>query len=123
MPDGNGFDLSRRILEEFPETLVCICTLHDEPVFRDVAADSGATWFIAKQGDFWSDTQCVVRSAFNGRCGGLGEQRPDCPAVSQAKKVITTADRQAAAATALQQGALNPLMVGLAGSRGGGRQW
>ena len=70
MPDGNGFDLARRILEELPETLVCICTLHDEPVFRDVAADSGATWFIAKQGDFWNDAECVVRSAFDGRCGG-----------------------------------------------------
>ena len=70
MPDGNGFDLSRRILEELPDTLVCICTLHDEPVFRQVAAESGAAWFIAKQGDFWSDAECVVRSAFDGRCGG-----------------------------------------------------
>ena len=78
MPDGNGFDLSRRILKEFPETLVCICTLHDEPVFRDVAADSGATWFIAKQGDFWNDAECVVRSAFDGI--GSGAQR--CEGVS-----------------------------------------
>ncbi len=80
MPDGNGFELSRRICRELPETVVCICTLHDEPEFRQAAADSGAAWFIAKQGDFWDDAGRVVRSVFGGGGGGLGEQVHDCPA-------------------------------------------
>ncbi len=61
---------------------MCICTLHDEPEFRQAARDSGAAWFIAKQGDFWNDTECVVRSVFDGPGGGLGEQGQDCPAIS-----------------------------------------
>ena len=77
MPDGNGFELTRRIRAELPETVVCICTLHDEPEFRQGAAESGAAWFIAKQGDFWNDAERVVRSAFEGvrddRCGSLVE--------------------------------------------------
>ena len=82
MPDGNGFELTRRIRAELPETVVCICTLHDEPEFRQGAAESGAAWFIAKQGDFWNDAECVVRAVFDDAGGGPGEQRQDCPAVS-----------------------------------------
>jgi DNA-binding NarL/FixJ family response regulator len=77
MPDGNGFELTRRIREELPETEVCICTLHDAPEFRQGAAESGAAWFIAKQGDFWNDAERVVRAAFEGvrddRRGSLTE--------------------------------------------------
>lgn len=64
MPDGNGFTLARRIRDELPETVVCICTLHDEPEFRQAAADSGATCFIAKQGDLWSEADDLVRTVF-----------------------------------------------------------
>jgi DNA-binding NarL/FixJ family response regulator len=78
MPDGNGLDLARRFRDELPGTLVCICTLHDEPEFRQAAAESGAVSFIAKQGDFWNDTECVVRSAF----GGLGGGTQGCEGVS-----------------------------------------
>jgi DNA-binding NarL/FixJ family response regulator len=77
MPDGNGFELSRRVRAEFPETMVCICTLDDAPEFKQVAADSGATWFIAKQGNFWKDAESVVTAAFEGvrddRRGSLAE--------------------------------------------------
>lgn len=77
MPGGNGFELTRRIRKELPETVVCICTLHDAPEFRQGAADSGAAWFIAKQGDFWNDAERVVRAAFedvsDDRCGSLAE--------------------------------------------------
>lgn len=77
MPDGNGFELTRRIREELPETAVCICTLHDAPEFRQGAAESGAAWFMAKQGDFWNDAERVVRAAFedvsDDRCGSLAE--------------------------------------------------
>ena len=81
MPDGNGFELSRRIRAELPETVVCICTLHDEPEFRQAAADSGAAWFVAKQGDFWNDAECVVRAAFEGLSDGWCGQRAECDAV------------------------------------------
>jgi len=77
MPDGNGFELTRRIRAELPETMVCICTLHDAPEFKQAAADSGAIWFIAKQGNFWNDAECVVRAVFegvgDGRRGSLAE--------------------------------------------------
>jgi DNA-binding NarL/FixJ family response regulator len=82
MPDGNGFELSRRICKELPGTVVCICTLHDEPEFRQAASDSGAAWFVAKQGDFCKDTAGVVRSVLDGAGGGLGEQGHDGPAAS-----------------------------------------
>lgn len=64
MPDGDGLALARRIRDEWPRIVVCICTLHDEPEFRQAAAESGAAWFIAKQGDFWSDIELLVRTVF-----------------------------------------------------------
>lgn len=66
MPDGNGLDLARRFRDELPETLVCICTLHDEPEFRQAAADSGAVSFIAKQGELMGDAASLVRTVFLG---------------------------------------------------------
>lgn len=66
MPDGNGFTLARRIRDELPGTLVCICTLHDEPEFRQAATDSGASGFIAKQGAFWSEAEELVQTVFAG---------------------------------------------------------
>lgn len=64
MPDGNGLELSRWIRDELPGMVVCICTLHDEPEFRQAAADSGAACFIAKQRGFWSDAERLVASVF-----------------------------------------------------------
>jgi DNA-binding NarL/FixJ family response regulator len=66
MPEGNGLALARRIRDEPPGTLVCICTLQDEPEFRQAAADSGAVSFIAKQGEFWGDAESLVRTVFPG---------------------------------------------------------
>ncbi len=66
MPDGNGLALARRFRDELPGTLVCICTLHDEPEFRQAAADSGAVSFIAKQGEFWGEAESLVRMVFPG---------------------------------------------------------
>ena len=64
MPDGNGLELVRWIRDELPGVVVCICTLHDEPEFRQAAAESGAACFIAKQRGLWSDTERLVASVF-----------------------------------------------------------
>jgi DNA-binding NarL/FixJ family response regulator len=66
MPDGNGLDLARRFRDELPGTLVCICTLHDEPEFRQAAAESGAVSFIAKQGGLMGEAESLVRTVFPG---------------------------------------------------------
>lgn len=70
LPDGNGLGLARRIREELPEVVVCICTGHDFPEYRQAAADCGAIGFISKQDSFWSDTERLVRKVFDGRRSG-----------------------------------------------------
>jgi DNA-binding NarL/FixJ family response regulator len=84
MPDGNGLELSRWIRDELPGMVVCICTLHDEPEFRQAAADSGAACFIAKQRGFWSDAERLVESVFGVASGPSHEgSRETEPAVSE----------------------------------------
>lgn len=69
MPDGNGLDLARRIRDELPEIAVCVCSLNDEPELRQAAADSGAVGYISKRGDFWSDTEDLVRTVYPAQSG------------------------------------------------------
>ena len=64
LPDGNGLELARRIRDEVPGVIVCICTIHDYPEYRQAAADSGAACFISKQGTCWSDTENLIRRVF-----------------------------------------------------------
>jgi DNA-binding NarL/FixJ family response regulator len=72
LPDGNGLALARRIRDELPEVVVCICTLHDEPEYRQAAAESGAACFICKQGDVWNEAEHLVSAAFEGANGDRG---------------------------------------------------
>jgi len=82
MPDGNGLELSRWIRDELPGIVVCICTLHDDPEFRQAAAESGAAYFIAKQHGFWLDAERLVASVFGGASGCGQEQRVEIEATT-----------------------------------------
>ncbi len=63
LPDGNGLHLARRIRDELPEVVVCICTSYDFPEYRQAATECGAAHFISKNGDtFWRDTENLVRT-------------------------------------------------------------
>jgi len=48
LPDGNGIDATRQVLEVHPSSAVVVLTAHADPVFALRAADAGAAGFVAK---------------------------------------------------------------------------
>lgn len=49
MPRVNGFEATRRIKAERPQTKVVILTVHEEAVYRRAAIGSGADNFLTKK--------------------------------------------------------------------------
>jgi DNA-binding NarL/FixJ family response regulator len=49
LPDVNGLSVARRILRLYPETAVVMLGDHDNPQYRQAAAECGAAAFVAKQ--------------------------------------------------------------------------
>ena len=48
LPDGNGIDATRRVLEVHPSTAVVVLTAHADPLFALRAAEAGASGFVPK---------------------------------------------------------------------------
>jgi two-component system response regulator DevR len=66
LPDGNGLALARQIRDEMPDVVVCICTCHDYPEYRQASADCGAAYFMSKDDMSCNDLEALVRSVFPG---------------------------------------------------------
>lgn len=52
MPGINGLDLSKQLLEAFPQITIIILTMLDDPIVRQEAEDIGVSHFIFKGDDF-----------------------------------------------------------------------
>lgn len=48
LPGENGLDLTRKIKQSFPKTVVVILTNYDLPEYRETAYRYGANYFLSK---------------------------------------------------------------------------
>jgi DNA-binding NarL/FixJ family response regulator len=60
MPDLNGLEATRQIKAAEPGTKVVMVTVHDDPAYRQVAANYGADAYVVKK-CFRDDLTTVVR--------------------------------------------------------------
>jgi DNA-binding NarL/FixJ family response regulator len=67
LPGGeDGIDLTRKLCDEFPATVVLILSAHDEPEYARRAAEAGAMGYVLKN-DAVDNLRMALRNAFNGK--------------------------------------------------------
>jgi DNA-binding NarL/FixJ family response regulator len=71
MPDLSGLEATRQIKAEEPGTKVVMVTVHDEPGYRQVAANYGADAYVVKK-CFRDDLTTAVRMVGRRRPGETG---------------------------------------------------
>jgi len=62
----DGIDLTKKLLEEFPEIVVLILSAHDDPKYIRRAAQAGAMGYVVKTASF-ETLQLALCNAFNGK--------------------------------------------------------
>ena len=62
LPDGNGFRLTERIKEQYPQTTIFIITNHDSMEYKEAADQCGADGFLSKRASTLSAIIKVVES-------------------------------------------------------------
>lgn len=65
MPDGDGFEIARRILESRPETKIMFLSMHTEPRIVKRAIDSGAQGYLSKRAPM-EELMLAIRTILNG---------------------------------------------------------
>lgn len=48
LPGANGLTLTQQIKAQYPETIVVVLTHYNLPEYRDMAVQSGASYFLTK---------------------------------------------------------------------------
>jgi DNA-binding NarL/FixJ family response regulator len=71
MPDLNGLEATRQIKAAEPGTKVVMVTVHDEPAYRQIAANHGADAYVVKK-CFRDDLTAVVRMVGRRQSGEAG---------------------------------------------------
>src|SRR5205823_6946048 len=67
LPDGeDGIELTRKLRDEFPATVVLILSAHDEPHYAQRAAEAGAMGYVLKN-DAIDALRMALRNAFKGK--------------------------------------------------------
>lgn len=67
LPGGtNGIELTKKLREEFPDTVVLVLSAHDEPKYVRSAQKAGAMGYILKN-DAIENLRIALRRAFAGR--------------------------------------------------------
>jgi DNA-binding NarL/FixJ family response regulator len=64
LPTGSGLDVTRRIKEDLPGTIVIVCTSENCAMYRKAALESGASHFITKSELSVGDSRSVLEAAF-----------------------------------------------------------
>ncbi len=67
LPDGNGFDGTRRVLEASPTTRVVILTVHDDVAYLRKGFDAGAIGYLNKEAADLELVQAVRQAALGVR--------------------------------------------------------
>jgi two-component system response regulator YesN len=82
MPHLDGIELTRRIRQELPQTIIILMSSHTEDAYRLVASDSGADAFVNKQ-VLPSSLLPAIRDVITRRLsGGSGPTPPNMGASS-----------------------------------------
>ena len=66
LPDTDGIELTKRILGEFPQLVVVVLSMHEEPEFAERAREAGAMAYIPKSRAI-GVLQIALQQAFAGR--------------------------------------------------------
>lgn len=65
MPDGDGFEAARRVLDRRPETKIMFLSMHTEPKVVKRAIDSGAQAYLSKRAPM-EELLLAIRTVLNG---------------------------------------------------------
>lgn len=65
MPDGDGFESARRVLERHPDTKIMFLSMHTEPKIVKRAIDSGAQAYLSKRAPI-EELLLAIRTVLNG---------------------------------------------------------
>jgi two-component system nitrate/nitrite response regulator NarL len=83
MPELNGLDAARQILEKMPDTIVLILTMHEEELITREALASGAAACVMKSDirQFLAEVQRVMHPNYyrSQTSQSLGERQPQFP--------------------------------------------
>ncbi len=77
MPDGDGFEVARRVLEKRPATKIMFLSMHTEAKFVKKAIDTGAQAYLSKRAPL-EELLLAIRTVLNGgKYIGSRVQLPD----------------------------------------------
>ncbi len=66
LPDADGIELTEQVLREFPNLIVLILSMHEEPEFALRALQAGAMGYVLKN-EAIDGLVIALRNAFNGK--------------------------------------------------------
>ena len=66
LPGADGIELTRELLDEFPNLVVVILSAHEEPEYIERAREAGAMGYILKS-EAIETLHLALRNAFNGK--------------------------------------------------------
>ena len=66
LPDIDGIELTRKLIEEFPGLVILVLSMHDEPEYAVRAMQAGARGYIMKN-EAIETLQNALREVFNGK--------------------------------------------------------
>jgi DNA-binding NarL/FixJ family response regulator len=65
MADGNGFDLARRVLKNYPDLKLMFLSMHAEPKFVRQAMETGAKGYLSKRATA-EELMLAIRTVLSG---------------------------------------------------------
>lgn len=65
LDDGNGVDLLKKLLRQYPDIKILVCSTHDEVVFAPRALDAGALGYVSKKAEH-SDIVAALKTVLQG---------------------------------------------------------
>lgn len=65
LPDGSGFQVTRKIKAAYPGIVIIIITSYDSPEYQEAAFESGADFFVSKRVSTAEEILKKVESIFS----------------------------------------------------------
>lgn len=66
LPGENGLKLTRRIKDDYPETVIIILTSYDLPEYREEACRNGADYFVSKDIQAYKEIMDILHDLISG---------------------------------------------------------
>lgn len=68
LPGESGLDLTKRIKEKFPQTVIIIVTNYDLPEYREAAGRYGANYFLSKGASSVTEISALLDTLLAEKC-------------------------------------------------------